>query len=148
MPRRVLTGRVTSDKMDKTITVLVERRIMHPLYKKFIRRSKKYAAHDDANLGEEGDVVRIEECRPISRRKSWLLIERNGVPVERPRGFAPPAVLDRTGHALVDESGDVVREETHAVMVDAEGAAVLDEAGKPIELPEIIGGDHSDQPPA
>ena len=86
MPKRVLTGRVTSDKMDKTITVLVERRVMHPLYKKFIRRSKKYAAHDEANLCKEGDVVQIEECRPISKRKSWVVIERNGASVER-RGF-------------------------------------------------------------
>ena len=91
MPRRVLSGRVTSDKMDKTITVLVERRVMHPLYKKFIRRSKKYAAHDENNLCHEGDAVRIEECRPISKRKSWLLIERNGEPIERPLGFSPPA---------------------------------------------------------
>ena len=78
MPRRVLTGRVTSDKMDKTITVLVERRIMHPLYKKFIRRSKKYAAHDEENVCKIGDMVRIEECRPLSKRKTWLAIERNG----------------------------------------------------------------------
>jgi small subunit ribosomal protein S17 len=78
MPKRVLTGRVTSDKMDKTITVLVDRRVMHPLYKKFIRRSKKYAAHDEANLCKIGDMVRIEECRPISKRKTWLVIERNG----------------------------------------------------------------------
>ena len=88
MPRRVLTGRVTSDKMDKTITVLVERRVIHPLYKKFIRRSKKYAAHDDANLCKIGDTVRIEECRPISKRKTWLLMERNGEPVPPPRGFS------------------------------------------------------------
>ena len=99
MPRRVLTGRVTSDKMDKTITVLIERRIMHPLYKKFIRRSKKYAAHDETNLCKEGDVVSIEECRPISRRKSWLLIERNGEAVERPRGFSPPAVVSKAAAA-------------------------------------------------
>ncbi len=78
MPRRVLTGRVTSDKMDKTVTVLVDRRVMHPLYKKFIRRSKKYAAHDEANLCHVGDVVRIEECRPISKRKTWLVVARNG----------------------------------------------------------------------
>ena len=78
MPRRVLTGRVTSDKMDKTITVLVNRRVMHPLYKKFIRRSKKYAAHDEHNVCVEGDMVRIIECRPISKRKTWLLLERNG----------------------------------------------------------------------
>ncbi len=78
MPRRVLTGRVTSDKMDKTITVLVNRRIMHPLYKKFIRRSKKYAAHDEQNVCVEGDTVRIVECAPISKRKTWTLLERNG----------------------------------------------------------------------
>jgi small subunit ribosomal protein S17 len=81
MPKRVLTGRVTSDKMDKTVTVLVDRRVMHPLYKKFIRRSKKYAAHDAANLCKVGDTVRIEECRPISKRKTWLVIERNGSPL-------------------------------------------------------------------
>ena len=80
MPRRVLTGRVTSDKMDKTVTVLVARRIMHPLYKKFIRLSKNYAAHDEENACKIGDVVRIEECRPISKRKTWLVVERNGQP--------------------------------------------------------------------
>ena len=88
MPKRVLTGRVTSDKMDKTITVLVERRVIHPLYKKFIRLSKKYAAHDELNVCKEGDLVRIEECRPISKRKTWMLVERNGHFVEPPYGFA------------------------------------------------------------
>jgi small subunit ribosomal protein S17 len=78
MPKRVLTGRVVSDKMDKTVTVLVERRVMHPLYKKFIRRSKKYAAHDEANLCKIGDQVRIEECPPISKRKTWTVTARNG----------------------------------------------------------------------
>ena len=78
MPKRVLIGRVTSDKMDKTVTVLVDRRVMHPLYKKFIRRSKKYAAHDEANICQVGDLVRIEECRPISKRKTCTVIERNG----------------------------------------------------------------------
>jgi small subunit ribosomal protein S17 len=86
MPKRVLTGRVVSDKMDKTITVLVERRIMHPLYKKFIRRSKKYAAHDEANACVEGDLVRIEECAPISKRKTWIVTERNGASLD---GSAP-----------------------------------------------------------
>ena len=81
MPRRVLTGRVTSDKMDKTITVLVARRVMHPLYKKFIRRSKSYAAHDEDNICKPGDTVRIEECRPISKRKTWIVVERNGQPM-------------------------------------------------------------------
>jgi small subunit ribosomal protein S17 len=78
MPKRVLTGRVTSDKMDKTVTVLVDRRVMHPIYKKFIRRSKKYAAHDEQNMCKVGDLVRIEECPPISKRKTWLVVERNG----------------------------------------------------------------------
>ena len=88
MPRRILTGRVTSDKMDKTITVLVNRRVMHPLYKKFIRRSKKYAAHDEDNVCVEGDTVRIIECPPISKRKTWMLLERNG----RMIGDLPPDV--------------------------------------------------------
>jgi len=81
MPKRVLTGRVVSDKMDKTVTVLVERRVMHPLYKKFIRRSKKYAAHDEANLCKEGDLVQIEECPPVSKRKAWQVVFRNGLPL-------------------------------------------------------------------
>jgi small subunit ribosomal protein S17 len=78
MPKRVLAGRVVSDKMDKTITVLVDRRVMHPLYKKFIRRSKKYAAHDEENRCKTGDLVRIMECPPISKRKTWTLIAHNG----------------------------------------------------------------------
>jgi len=89
MPKRILTGRVTSDKMDKTVTVLVNRRVMHPLYKKFIRRSKKYAAHDEANSCKVGDMVRIEECRPLSKRKTWLVIERNGA--EMGASAPPPA---------------------------------------------------------
>ncbi|MDQ2764776.1 MAG: 30S ribosomal protein S17, partial [Pseudomonadota bacterium] len=65
---------------------LVERRVMHPLYKKFIRRSKKYAAHDEINQCREGDTMSIEECRPISKRKTWLVVERNGSSV---RDVAP-----------------------------------------------------------
>ena len=75
MPRRVLQGLVVSDKGDKTVTVLVERRVMHPVYKKFIKRSKKYRAHDESNTYKTGDVVRIRECRPISKTKSWEVIE-------------------------------------------------------------------------
>jgi small subunit ribosomal protein S17 len=89
MPKRVLTGRVTSDKMDKTITVLVDRRVMHPLYKKFIRRSKKYAVHDEENICKVGDSVRIIECPPISKRKAWRLIERNGEPAGDAHLLAP-----------------------------------------------------------
>ena len=68
---RALTGRVVSDKMDKTVTVLVERKVKHPLYGKIIRRSKKYHAHDENNECREGDVVTIEECRPLSKTKAW-----------------------------------------------------------------------------
>ncbi len=80
MPRRVLQGLVVSDKMDKTVTVLVERRVRHPLYKKFIRRSKRYHAHDEANACKTGDTVQIEECRPISKTKTWrVLTDKEGV---------------------------------------------------------------------
>ncbi len=71
MPKRILQGVVVSDKMDKTIVVQVERRVMHPIYKKFVRRTKKYAAHDEANVHKVGETVRIRECRPISKRKRW-----------------------------------------------------------------------------
>jgi small subunit ribosomal protein S17 len=74
MPKRVLQGVVVSDAMDKTVVVRVDRRVMHPVYKKFIRRSKKYSAHDEANAHKVGDVVRIEECRPISKSKRWTVI--------------------------------------------------------------------------
>jgi len=74
MPKRILQGTVVSDAMDKTVVVLVERRVMHPVYKKFIRRSKKYAAHDEANACKVGQSVRIQECRPISKRKRFEVI--------------------------------------------------------------------------
>jgi small subunit ribosomal protein S17 len=76
MPRRILQGTVVSDKNDKTVIVRVERLVMHPLYKKYVRRSKKYAAHDPENRFKVGDVVRIRECRPISKTKRWeVLVE-------------------------------------------------------------------------
>ena len=74
MPRRVMQGVVVSDKGDKTIVVKVERRVMHPLYKKFITRSKKYMAHDEGNAFKVGDTVRIVECRPLSARKRWEVV--------------------------------------------------------------------------
>ncbi len=72
---RTLTGRVVSDKMDKTVTVLVERRVKHPLYGKIIRRSKKYHAHDENNEFGIGDTVVIEESRPLSKTKAWRVKE-------------------------------------------------------------------------
>jgi len=74
MPKRVLQGVVVSDKGDKTIIVRVERRVMHPVYKKFVSRSKKFAAHDEGNAFHAGDAVQIEECRPISKRKTWVVL--------------------------------------------------------------------------
>jgi small subunit ribosomal protein S17 len=76
MPKRVLTGIVVSDKTDKTVVVNVERRVKHPLYGKIIRRSKKYHAHDEGNEYREGETVRIEETRPISKLKTWRVIDR------------------------------------------------------------------------
>ena len=74
MPRRVLQGIVVSDKMDKTIVVQVERRVMDPIYKKFVRRTKKYSAHDENNVHKVGETVRIRECAPISKRKRWEVV--------------------------------------------------------------------------
>lgn len=71
---RTLTGYVTSNKMDKTITVVIGRQVAHPLYGKFIRRRTKLHAHDEANECKEGDLVLIEECRPLSKTKSWRLV--------------------------------------------------------------------------
>ena len=76
MPKRVLTGTVVSDKTDKTVVVLVERKVKHPLYGKIIRRSKKYHAHDEGNEFREGETVRIEETAPISKLKTWKVIAR------------------------------------------------------------------------
>ena len=74
MPKRILIGKVTSNKADKTITVIVERRIMHPMYKKFITKTKKFAAHDSENKFKEGDTVNIRECAPISKNKRFEVI--------------------------------------------------------------------------
>jgi small subunit ribosomal protein S17 len=74
MPKRILTGKVTSSKADKTITVVVERKIMHPMYKKFVTKSKKFAAHDSENKFQVGDVVNIQECVPISKNKRFEVI--------------------------------------------------------------------------
>ena len=73
--KRSLTGKVVSNKMEKSITVLIERRVKHPKYGKFVRKSSKIHAHDEQNQCREGDVVTIEECRPISKTKAWRLVE-------------------------------------------------------------------------
>jgi small subunit ribosomal protein S17 len=76
MPKRILVGTVVSDKPNKTVVVKVERKVKHPLYGKIIRRSKKYHAHDEDNAFKAGEVVRIEEIAPISKLKTWKVIER------------------------------------------------------------------------
>lgn len=77
MPKRVLQGVVVSDKMDKSVVVRVERRVMHPVYKKYIKRSAKYTAHDENNLCKVGDVVQIMESRPLSKTKTWVVVLEN-----------------------------------------------------------------------
>ena len=77
MPRRVIQGRVVSDASEKTITVRVDRRVQHSLYKKYIVRSKKYLVHDEENRSKVGDTVRIRECRPLSKRKRWEVLYDN-----------------------------------------------------------------------
>ena len=79
MPKRVLTGTIVSDKGDKTVVVNVERKVKHPLYGKIIRRTKKYHAHDEGNVFKLGQIVRIEECAPISKLKTWKVIDGGGV---------------------------------------------------------------------
>lgn len=75
MPKRILQGVVVSDKQDKTVVVKVERRFTHPLFKKTVRRTKNYHAHDENNVAKVGDVVSIEETRPVSKLKTWILVE-------------------------------------------------------------------------
>ena len=112
MPKRILQGIVVSDAQDKTIVVRVERRVMHPVYKKFVTRSKKYAAHDEANKFHTGDAVQIEESRPISKRKSWIVLgEATGV--------APGLVRRRARSQQAEAEAEV----TGAASAEAGGAA-------------------------
>ena len=90
MPKRILIGTVVSDKADKTVTVLVERKVQHPLYGKIIRRTKKYHAHDEDNAYKAGERVRIEETMPISKSKSWRVLDR----VQAGKAAAVEADLD------------------------------------------------------
>ena len=97
MPKRVLTGTVVSDKADKTVVVRVERRVKHPLYGKIIKLSKKYHAHDAANEFHAGEIVRIEECAPISKLMTWTVLDRIGaakavaVEIAEPEALNPDA---------------------------------------------------------
>ena len=110
MPRRVLEGQVVSDKTDKTITVSVERRFMHPLYKKYLRRNDKYAAHDPANTHKVGDRVRIVECRPISKSKRWIVegaeIEAKGAPKKDAKPAAKKAAPKKEAAKKVEPKAE------------------------------------------
>ena len=75
MPKRILQGVVVSDKQDKTVVVSVERQVMHPVYKKFVKKSKKYAAHDENNQFKVGDTVSIIESKPYSKTKAWTVVD-------------------------------------------------------------------------
>src|SRR3954463_12455087 len=96
MPKRVLTGTVVSDKGDKTVVVRVERRVKHPLYGKIIKLSKKYHAHDAANEFRMGEIVRIEECSPISKLKTWTVVDRIGAAKMGSVEIAEPEVVAPT----------------------------------------------------
>ena len=107
MSRRILQGVVVSDAGDKTVVVRVERRVMHAIYKKFITHSKKYAAHDEQNRWHVGDVVRIEESRPISKRKCWVVLggPADAAPGRRFAGKAAEPAQDLAGER-VEPAGD------------------------------------------
>jgi len=104
MSKRVLQGVVVSDACDKTVIVRVERRVMHPVYKKFVTHSKKYAAHDEDNRWHAGDAVRIEESRPISKRKHWVVL---GAIIEEGRGGRRSRAAD-ADRAAAESGGDTV----------------------------------------
>jgi small subunit ribosomal protein S17 len=108
MPKRILQGIVVSDAQNKTVVVRVERRVMHPIYKKFITRSKKYAAHDEENKFHAGDAVQIEESRPISKRKSWIVLgEATGVAPGLTRRRARAAEVDTEAAAEAEGEAEV-----------------------------------------
>lgn len=102
MPKRILTGTVVSDKGDKTVVVNVERKVKHPLYGKIMRRSKKYHAHDEKNEMSNGETVRIEETKPISKLKTWKVLERVGA-------AAAPAT-PKVGEITAADEGEVKAE--------------------------------------
>ncbi len=129
MPKRVLTGTVVSDKGDKTVVVNVERKVKHPLYGKIMRRSKKYHAHDEKNEMSMGETVRIEETKPISKLKTWKVLERVGAAA----GLATPTVKELTANDPKDEKiqapeADQTHNETKADDKPAEEAAAEEKA--------------------
>lgn len=131
MPKRILEGDVVSNKTDKTVTVLVERRYMHPMYKKYVKRTDKYAAHDESNKLAVGDRVRIQECRPISKTKRWTVItgdEAQAAPKAKTEKKAKPAAKKTEAK---DTKKDDAKSETKAKKAPAKKkAAPKKEAAK------------------
>ena len=153
MPKRVLSGTVVSDKGDKTVVVRVERRVKHPLYGKIIRLSKKYHAHDQDNAYRAGEQVRIEECAPISKLKTWSVIDRIGAAkaatveiVEGPTAEAEAAATAAVAAAAkpakapkeapVAEEARAAAEVTEVAAPAEEAAPVEAEAPAPVEAKE------------
>ena len=114
MPKRVLTGTVVSDKGDKTVVVRVERRVKHPLYGKIIKLSKKYHAHDAANEFHVGEIVRIQECAPISKLKTWTVVDRIGVADAATIEIADPDTVAPTNEAPAKAADDKADTKTAA----------------------------------
>ena len=129
MPKRVLTGTVVSDKGDKTIVVRVERRVKHPLYGKIIKLSKKYHAHDAANEFRAGEIVRIEECAPISKLKTWTVVDRIGtakigtVDIKEPDEVAPTDAAPATPTEEKAEKKPAAKKPAKKAKADAEADA-------------------------
>ncbi len=129
MPKRVLTGTIVSDKGDKTVVVRVERRVKHPLYGKIIKLSKKYHAHDEGNAFKLGEQVRIEECAPVSKLKSWTVLDSVG---------AAPAAVDEIAEVDMSKPVKAAPAPTESKATKAAAAAKAAKApkGKPAEADE------------
>ena len=121
MPKRVLTGTVVSDKGDKTVVVRVERRVKHPLYGKIIKLSKKYHAHDEANVFKAGEQVRIEECAPISKLKTWTVLDRIGAAKAAAVEIAEPEALQPAGRSRPKPAEEEGRKAAKKATKKAEG---------------------------
>jgi small subunit ribosomal protein S17 len=122
MPKRILIGTVVSDKTEKTVTVKVERKVKHPLYGKIIRRTKNYNAHDENNEYRPGDVVRIEETKPISKTKTWAVIDR----VQASKGVEVEADLDVKEAAPTGAPEDKTTHDKPAAKTDEQDDAKAD----------------------
>lgn len=121
MPRRILEGEVVSDKANKTVTVLVERKYMHPVYKKYIRKTDKYSAHDEHNQFKIGDNVQIQECRPISKSKRWTVITESTAPkqADRPKKAAPEAEAKKAAPKKEAKKTEAPKAEAKSEKADA-----------------------------